>query len=119
MDKASRLGKTQLETESKALALEMNRAYEEETKQVRGALKMAIEDLSLKIEHAKGELDKFLENLSKQLEVCNVVTNAKPVQKVCQQRVDSPEYNFCCCRSNGLAIFDPKRTKEPCPLPTV
>jgi vacuolar-type H+-ATPase subunit D/Vma8 len=116
MDEAPGLSKAELEAKSQKLSSDMNRAYKERTEQVRGALKMAIQDLSLKIDQARRELDKYVDNLDTQLAVCNVMTNAKPVQKVCQQRVGSDEYNFCCCRSNGLAIFDPRRAVAPCPL---
>lgn len=44
---------------------------------------------------------------------CDQMINVKPVKRVCKRKPGASDYNWCCCRTNGLAI-KPNHTGSVC-----
>mmetsp|Transcript_24568 Transcript_24568/g.39579 ORF Transcript_24568/g.39579 Transcript_24568/m.39579 type:complete len:312 (-) Transcript_24568:552-1487(-) len=107
----------ELAQRSKTLSAEFNSAFEEQTKASRENLKRSIKRLSDAIRIKQEELVDLQQKLDSQLQNCTVMTNAKPVKEVCRQRQGGSESNFCCCRTNGLAIYNPGNSGFKCTLP--
>jgi len=117
MEDSTNLTTSILAQRSKDLSANFNKAFEEKTKPSRESLKQSIKKLSDAIRIKQEELVNLQRKLDSQLQNCTVMTNAKPVKQVCRQRQGQSESNFCCCRTNGLAIYNPGNSGGKCTLP--
>jgi len=115
MEQASGYDASTLQTKSRELSDAFTSAYNEQVpvedlREKVSALVTVINDNDEKLEAA-------ITGLSDQLDKCAGMVNAKPVNQVCKQRSGGTEFNFCCCRSNALAIFNPNLEGGHCDLP--
>ena len=100
--------------DSKQLATDLEQAFNTRTQVERADLIVLIQQLESELERVIPILTQNVTKLANRTTQCDTMINTIPPAKVCQRARGVDEYSYCCCRTNGLAVYDAGAVDDVC-----